>query len=155
MKFNFVFSALMMALLTLTIFSCKDDADEATLVGTWKVKTLTEANCTDPDNDFTTTADANYEFCETLGTASFCSTLTIAFTDAAYTTTGVTTTTIGGLDPETETDVTSGTYTKEGTQIIMCETGGDCETFTFTLAGNTVNLTGNDGDCDVTIIGEK
>jgi hypothetical protein len=124
-------SILVVLLLTVFIFSCKDDEEMVSpLVGTWTLTTEVYSNCIDSDWNGTDTYNcaADIDQCVKV-TFTTDNKFTITFGDGSLT--------------------VNGTYSVSGTQLTLTSFG-DSDLVTFNINGNTLTLTYNDGDCDVT-----
>lgn len=139
MKFNFTFSVLILALATITFFSCQDDEDP-TLVGSWKASSSATADCSDADDNFSITFDSNGSACETTQVVEICVVQTFEITATQFTVSSVTTTTtILTSETVTETETEIFTYTTTDDTITLCQ-GTDCTNGTYTVTANSFTL---------------
>lgn len=137
------FLSLSFIALLLCLASCGSEEEEflTPLVGTWESSTVTAANCTDPDENGTTTCSNTY-----------CIRVTIN-SDGTYTLNN-------NLDDPPSTE--SGNITATSSTISMCESGnsncGDADTNTYSLSGGKLSVTFTDDDspgCNFTATFDK
>lgn len=120
--------------LAMSILSCKKDDPQDQIVGTWKASKGIYTNCTDPSENQTLTF-SNGCYKEPLLGLSLC--IDVVFkSDNNYTLT----TNIEGLG----TDIETGTYTINDTQLTLCPVGGSCETNNYTITDTTLNFKDKD-----------
>jgi len=131
--------------------SCGSETVQEQITGEWTIDSKTRTNCIDPDDNSALTYGD--DGCIDFFGSVYCFYGTMDFTDAGSVAI-VTTTTIDGVEDDTETN--NGTYTidEEEENVEMCF-DGECNIFSITFSGNTMTRVGAFGGCDVTYIASK
>lgn len=170
MKMNLKFSTLILALLTITLFSCKDDEDVVAqntekMIGGWDLTSYIQSGCTDSDNDvnFTFGADGAC-FSEIIGTTTCVVTDFTFNADETLVGVFVATTTIDltGTEVNVTTETVNGTWRlTSATEMEVCLENDamelECSTGTYVITDTTFNYSGSNSDngCDVSLSATK
>lgn len=131
---------LALVLLVLLFTACGSDSEEDEVVGRWSLSQFKVDCPMDVDVSFSFTASAG---CYDLDGDRVC-----FFIDLSEDGTGLIT---ASYNDDVET--TAITYTATSSQIIICESSSDCET--FQLDGNTLSAVDRDAECEESFLFTK
>ncbi len=149
---NFKFSILFFALVTITLFSCKDD--DPSLEGSYTTTSIVTTGCNEPQDNGTDTYGEN-GLCETLSsTIEECEVEKINFTNGVVTVT--TNYYVNGVLAPAETEVINGTYVVDGDNITLT-IDGDITTGTLSIRSNSMTLVTSPAsdNCVITINADR
>lgn len=144
LKLNF----LMILVASFMAYSCGDDTDE--LVGSWDLISLNITGCNDSSDNLTISFENG---CTSIQGIELCTTARNIFSeDGSFRTTGGLT--ADGQQIEDLSD--TGTWSRTGNSVVICDNTGDCNGSTIRINGNTVTVTSsNSNGCLSTATFEK
>ncbi len=150
---NFKFSILFFALVTVTLFSCKDDDDtNKSIEGTWKTNSLTIESCSTIALNGTTTYGTNGACVTNAASQDVCEVETWVFNNGTVTRNK--TFTVDGVADATLDVATTGTYAIDGDDLTIT-ISGDVIRGNATITDTTLSVASNDTGCTLALSATK